>query len=54
MNLSESEVARIRRLLLEIDNGMTKARVRQYVGTRTRNIRLLLTRAERREKNTLI
>lgn len=54
MTLSESEVARLRRLLKEIDEGLGKKRFRSYVNTRTRNIRLLLTRAERREKNTLL
>ena len=54
MILSNAEVAKIRRLLWEIDKGLTKTRYRPYVETRTRNIRLILTKAERREKNTLL
>ena len=54
MILSDAEVARLRRLLKEIDNGFDKKRVRPYVETRTRTIRLMLTRAERREKNRLL
>jgi hypothetical protein len=54
MILSDSEVARLRGLLWEIDQGLNKTRYKPYVETRTRNIRLMLTRAERREKNTLL
>jgi hypothetical protein len=54
MTLSEFEVARLRRLLWEIDQGLNKTRYKPYVETRTRNIRLMLTRAERREKNRLL
>ena len=54
MILNDAEVARIRRLLWEIDKGLDKARFRPYVETRTRTIRLILTKAERREKNTLL
>ena len=54
MILSEFEVAKLRRLLWEIDKGLTKMRSKPYVETRTRNIRLMLTRAERREKNRLL
>ena len=54
MILSDSEVARLRKLLLEIDKGLVKPVHRRYVETRTRNIRLMLVRAERREKNTLL
>ena len=54
MRLSEAEVARIRRLLWEVDKGLGKTKARPYVETRTRNIRLILTKAERREKNTLL
>ena len=50
MILSETEVARLRKLLWEIDYGLNKTRFRPYVQTRTRNIRLMLTKAERREK----
>lgn len=54
MILSDHEVARLRRLLWEIDKGLEKTRFRPYVETRTRQVRLMLTRAERREKNTLL
>lgn len=54
MILSDAEVARLRRLLWEIDKGLEKTRYKQYVETRTRNIRLIMTRAERREKRTLL
>ena len=54
MILSDKEVARLRKLLMEIDKGLTKQRFRPFVETRTRNIRLMLSRAERREKNTLL
>ena len=54
MTLSEFEVAKLRRLLWEIDKGLTKTRFKPYVETRTRNIRLMLTRAERREKDRLL
>ena len=54
MTLSDTEVARLRRLLWEIDKGLDKTRYKAYVETRTRNIRLMLTRAERREKHTLL
>ena len=54
MTLSDNEVARLRRLLLEIDKGLTKTRFKPYVENRTRNIRLMLQKAERREKNTLL
>ena len=54
MTLSEHEVARLRRLLWEIDKGLDKTRFKPYVETRTRNIRLMLSKAERREKNKLL
>ena len=54
MILSEKEVLRLRKLLKEIDMGLDKKTYRSYVGNRTRNIRLMLARAERREKNTLL
>jgi hypothetical protein len=54
MILSEHEVARLRRLLWEIDRGLDKTRFKPFVETRTRNIRLMLTKAERRNKNTLL
>lgn len=54
MILSDIEVARLRRLLLEIDKGLTNKRYKSLIANRTRNIRLMLVRAERREKNTLL
>lgn len=54
MILSDSEVARLRRLLWEIDKGLDKARFKPYVETRTRTIRLMLVKAERREKHRLL
>lgn len=54
MILSDYEVARLRRLLWEIDKGLEKTRFKPYVETRTRNIRLMLQRAARREKGTLL
>ena len=54
MILGDSEVARLRKLLREIDLGLEKKRYKSYVENRTRNIRLMLLRAERREKNTLL
>ena len=54
MILSDAEVARLRRLLWEIDKGLEKTRYKPYVETRTRNIRLIMTRAERREKRAAI
>jgi hypothetical protein len=53
MILSDKEVIRLRKLLLEIDHGLAKKAYRSYVGNRVRNIRLMLSKAERREKNTL-
>ena len=53
MILSDKEVSRLKKLLSEIDQGFTKKRARPYVTNRTRNIRLMLIKAERREKNTL-
>lgn len=53
MILSDAEVVKLRKLLMEIDSGFTKKRVKPYVTNRTRNIRLMLSKAERREKNTL-
>ena len=54
MTLSDAEVARLRRLFWEIDKGLSKTRYRPYTETRTRHIRLMLSRAERREKHTLL
>lgn len=52
MVLSDKEVARLRALLAEIDKAKGKRWI--YIQDRTRTIRLMLTKAERREKNTLL
>lgn len=54
MTLSDFEVTRLRKLLREIDQGLNKTRFKQYVETRTRTIRLMLVKAERREKHRLL
>ena len=54
MTLSDKEVARLRTLLLEIDKGLCKKAYKSFVGNRVRNIRLMLTKAERREKHRLL
>lgn len=54
MILSDSEVARLRTLLMEIDKGLCKKVYKSYVGNRVRNIRLMLVKAERREKHRLL
>jgi hypothetical protein len=54
MTLSDAEVRRLRKLLMEIDKGLDKKRVKSFVGNRTRMIRLMLSKAERREKNRLL
>ena len=54
MYLSEKEVLRLRKLLLEIDKGLTKKTYKSYTRTRTRNILLMLVKVERREKSTLL
>ena len=54
MILSAAEVVKLRKLLWEIDKGLDKTRFKPFVETRTRNIRLMLTKAERREKHTLL
>lgn len=53
MELSKSEVAKLRRLLSEIDKEATVKGRPNVIGTRTRNARLILTKAERRDKNSL-
>lgn len=54
MILSAKEVTRLRKILAEIDEGLSKKKYRPYVGNRTRNIRVMLNKAERREKGTLL
>lgn len=53
MTLSDKEVVKLRKILKEIDMGLSKKAYRSYVGNRTRNIRLMLQKAERREKHTI-
>ena len=53
MTFSDKEVARLRTLLTEIDKGLCKKAYKSFVGNRVRNIRLMLVKAERREKNTI-
>lgn len=54
MNLSDKEVSRLKKLLFEMDAGLEKKAYRSYIRNRTRNIRLMLSKAERREKNRLL
>ena len=54
MILSDKEVARLRKLLTEIDKGLCKKAYKSFVVNRIRNIRLMLSKAERREKHTLL
>lgn len=54
MVLSDKEVAKIRKLLMEIDTGLEKKAYKSYTRNRIRNIRLMLQRADRREKNALL
>lgn len=54
MILSAGEAVRIRRLLNEIDTEIRGRNRPAYIHNRTRNIRLMLNRADRREKNTLL
>lgn len=54
MTLSDKEVARLRQYLNEIDRGLCKKTYKSFVGNRTRLIRLMLTRAARREKDNLL
>lgn len=53
MTFSDKEVTRLRKLLTEIDKGLCKKAYKSFVGNRVRNIRLMLVKAERREKNTI-
>lgn len=54
MILSDKEAVRLRRLLMEIDRETSGKVRRSVIQTRIRNIRLMLLKAERREKNTLL
>lgn len=50
MTLTPSELSRIRRLLSEIDSEVSGRNRRPVISTRTRYIRLVLSKAQRREK----
>ena len=54
MTFSDKEITRIRKLLTEIDKGLCKKAYKSFVGNRVRNIHLMLVRAERREKSTIL
>lgn len=54
MILTDKEVAKLRQMLREIDEGQSKKKHKTYTATRTRTIRLMLSRAERREKGKLL
>lgn len=53
MILSDKEVVRLRKLLREVDSEAGGKSRKAYIQNRTRNIRLMLSRAERREKGTI-
>lgn len=54
MILADKEVVKIRKLLMEIDKGLDKKVYKSYTRNRIRNIRLMLVKVERREKNKLL
>jgi hypothetical protein len=54
MILSDKEVTRLRRLLVEIDHEASGKGRKSVIQTRTRNIRLMLSRAERRIRKQVI
>ena len=54
MHFSEKEIDEIRRRLANIDRADRAGAKRNYICNQVRNIRLILSRAERREKNTLL
>lgn len=54
MHFSGKEIDEIRRRLANIDRADRTGAKRNYIGNQLRNIRLILSRAERREKNTLL
>lgn len=54
MILSEKEVKRIRDTLQRIENADKKGVRRHYYFNQVRSIRLILNRAERREKGKLL
>jgi len=54
MILSEKEVKRIRDTLQRIENADRNGAKRHYFSNQARCIRLILNKAERREKDTLL
>ena len=54
MILSEKEVKTIREYLIKIEQKERKGMKRYYATNQIRNIRQILNRAERREKDTLL
>lgn len=54
MNLSNKELSAIREYLLKIERSDIVRARKYYVSNQVRNIRLILNRAERREKDTLL
>lgn len=54
MILSDKEVARLRRLLMEIDHEASGKGRKSVIQTRTRNVRLMLSKAERRIRKQAI
>ena len=54
MYFADKEIDAIRRYLANIDRADRAGAKRNYISNQVRNIRLLLSRAERREKNTLL
>jgi hypothetical protein len=54
MYFADKEIEAIRRYLANIDRADRSGCRRNYISNQVRNIRLLLSRAERREKNTLL
>lgn len=54
MILSEHETAKLLKYLWEIDKEASGKGRKAVINTRTRNIRLMLTRARRREKGKLL
>jgi hypothetical protein len=54
MILSDKETARLRKLLLDVEKGLLKKTYKPFVSHRLSQIRLILNKAERREKNRLL
>ena len=54
MILSNREIDAIRLRLSNIDKAIRLGARKNYIANQVRNIRLMLSKAERREKNTLL